>query len=321
MRAVFDSVYGNKLEEFKPVEYSLPIYLQDNRSFFKVSVSGRSFVIVFFQSLDRFNVKTIKKQLVSYQKFIGESVVCGFDKITTFQRKSLIENDIPFVSNNGQMYLPFMGVYFEKCAKTEDSKLDHFMPVTQLLFLLFLYGDNSYTKSGAAKKLRVKPMSVTRASRQLADIGLIREEKHGTEVWMIINEEDRKAFYEKGEPYLIDPIQSVVYVPNARVDSGTPESGEFSLSKRSDLGYPEYAEFAFYKDDPGIRDIAGVDPDLNETDNLVRIQKWKYDPSLFSIDGMVDPVSLICSLGYINDDRIHRCLEQVREEIWTWQKM
>lgn len=319
MRDVLARIYGNKLEEFKPVKFSLPIYLQDNKAFYKVSISGRSFVIVYHQSIERFNIKTLKKQMITYQKSIGKDIVYGFSRITTFQRTSLIENDIPFISGNGQMFLPFMGVYFEKCVKTEDKEQDRFMPATQLLFLLFLYGNNSYTKSGAANKLRVKPMSITRASKQLVDKGLIKEEKRGTEVWMIISDVDRKVFYEKGEPYLIDPVQSVVYAPNARVNRDTPESGEFGLSKRSELGYPEYVEYAFYKDDPGIRDLLGVNPNLDETANLARIQKWKYDPSLFSRDGMVDPVSLISSLRSINDDRIHKCLEQVKEEIWTWQ--
>ena len=319
MKGFLEQIYGNKLEEFSNVKYMLPLYLQDGRAFYKATVSGHSFVIVFFQKLERFNIKTLKKQLIAYRQSIKEDIVYGFEKITTFQRKCLIENEIPFVSQNNQMYLPFLGVYFEKCINSEEPIKHQFMPVTQLLFLLFLYGDNRYSKSVAADKLRITPMSITRASKQLVNKGLIKEEKRGTEVLMIINEEDRKAFYEKGEPYLINPIQSTIYVPDYMIDHDVTESGEFSLSKRTDLGYPAYMEYALYKDAPGIRDMIGVDPDLDETEDIVRIQKWKYDPALFSINSMVDPVSLISSLKSKNDDRIHKCLEQVKEEIWSWQ--
>ncbi|MBP3233866.1 MAG: hypothetical protein J6M65_05535 [Eubacterium sp.] len=319
MRDLLEQIYGNKLEYCQEAKLSLPLYLLDNRKFYNVSILDYSFIIVYFVSNGRFSIKTLKKQLMTYRTSVKCNVVYGFNKITTFQRKSMIENDIPFITNNGQMYIPFLGIYFDKCVQDEDIVYEQFMPASQLLFLLFLYGDNSYTKSGAANKLKINPMSVTRASKQLVNNGLIKEEKRGTEIWMTINDMGKTDFYEKGEPCLINPIQSVIYIPNGRVDIETPESGEFSLSKRTDLGYPEFVEYAFYKDAPGIKDKIEINPDLYEKADIIRIQKWKYDPRLFSLNGMVDPASLISSLKNINDDRLHKCLEKVKEEIWTWQ--
>ena len=111
MKGFLEQIYGNKLEEFSNVKYMLPLYLQDGRAFYKATVSGHSFVIVFFQKSERFNIKTLKKQLIAYRQSIKEDIVYGFEKITTFQRKCLIENEIPFISQNNQMYLPFLGIY------------------------------------------------------------------------------------------------------------------------------------------------------------------------------------------------------------------
>jgi len=320
MKKVLEKIYGKKLEGFSEEHLSLPLYLQDGRRFFKVSIAGHSFVIVFL-TMGTFHVQELKKQLLTYQSCLKGSVVYGFDKVSFFQRKSMIENDIPFIASNGQMFLPFMGVYFEKCAQNVESPTERFMPVTQLLYLLFLYGNDSYTKSDAAKRIHVSAMSVTRAAKQLVANGLINEKKLGTEVWMSIVEADRKVFYERGKNYLINPIQGKIYIPNARENRDTPSAGEFSLSQRTDLGYPEYIEYAFYKDDPGIQGLISINPNYEASSEIARIQKWKYDPKIFSCNGMVDPVSLICSLRGTSDERVHKCLEQVEKEIWKWQRM
>ena len=319
MKKLFEQVYGHKLDFFEETKYSLPLYLQDGKRFFRVSVSGKMFIVVFAETQERFNIQTLKKQLASYQNAIKAEIVYGFDKISSFQRKSMIENEIPFVSRNGQMYLPFLGILFEKCTMGEDIIKEHFTPVSQLLFLLFLYEKDNYTKLEAAKRLHVLPMSISRASKQLLEKGLITEKEKGTEIVMTVSTKDRRDLYEKAGKYLINPIQSVLYLPNGRVDISTPASGEFSLSQRSDMGYPKYVEYALYKDLPFVKGLAGVDPDLNYETDIVRIQKWKYDPLIFSCNGQVDPVSLICTFADTNDERIHKCLEDVKEEIWNWQ--
>ena len=323
MEELLERIFGKKLEQYDAARYSLPIYLKDGRRFFNASVGGHSFVIVQFVTTERFNVKTLKKQLENYQNVVKKCVAFGFDRLSCFQRKSLIENDIPFIAGNGQLYLPFLGAYFEKHALSEEVIPEKFTWAAQILFLLFLYERNGCSKTEACRRLMVKPMTITRASRQLGEKGLIKEERRGNEIWMIIAEEDRKAFYEKGEKYLINPIHSVIYVPNARIYSDVPDAGEYSLSLRSDFGYPEYVEYAFYKDDPGIKGMTGMKPSLDASTNLARFQKWRYDPKLFSGNVsekiMVDPVSLICSLSDVKDERVHKCLEQVKEEIWRWQ--
>lgn len=328
MKQILEQIYGKRIEKYREKKVSLPLYLKDGRAFYDVSIFGHPFVIVYLLQFDRFQIKSLRKQMETYQNAFEMPVVYGFDRISSFQRKSLVENGIPFAATNGQVFLPFLGSYFEKCSKAEKLVKEQFMPVTQLLFLLFLYESDSYTKSGAAKRLHINPMSVTRASKQLVEKGLIKEEKRGTEINMEICEKDRKAFYEKGKKYLINPIQSVIYLNNARRDSNTPASGEYALSFVTEIGYPEYVEYAYYKDNPEVMEWVGVNPDLMESDKMVRIQKWKYDPAIFSgrydskiPEIVVDPVSLICTFKDEPDERIQKCLETVKGEIPQWLKI
>ncbi len=318
MREQLEQVFGNLLKEYKVTKISLPLYLQDGRQIISVNIAGHVFYIVRFMMSDRFNISTLKKQLIKYRETMDVPVVYGFSKITTYQRKSMVENGISFIAENGQIYLPFIGAYFEKCFSTENQVKEQFTPASQMLFLLFLYRNNSYSKSEAAKALKISSMSITRASNQLSEVGLITEEKYGTEVRMNICCEDRDEFYERGKKYLINPVQSYIYLPNARKRKMVPEAGEFALCRWSDLGNAEYVEYAISKDNPIVAKWLSVDPRLYDYKNICRFQLWKYDPLLFSNRDTVDPVSLICSLRDSNDERIQMCLDEVKEEISGW---
>lgn len=318
MKELLQQVFGNVLEEYTVTKKSLPLYLQDGRQIISVRIAGYPLYIVRFMTTERFNITMLKKQLIKYREFIASPVAYGFSRVTTYQRKSLVENRIPFVAENGQIYLPFIGSYFEKCSTTEISKIEQFTPAAQLLFLLFLYRNNSYSKSEAAQALRISAMSITRASKQLSDVGLIIEEKKGTEVRMRICSENRDEFYERGKKYLMNPVQSSIYLLNSRKPKNAPEAGEFALLQMSDFGYVDYVEYAINKDNPIVARWVSVDPQMYDYKNICKYQLWKYDPLLFSNGRTVDPVSLICSLKDSDDERIQMCLADVEKEISKW---
>lgn len=318
MQELLAQIYGATLEEYKAITLSLPLYLKDGRQFVSVRIAGQSFLIVKHMSPDRFSISTLRIQLVKYRESVNTPVVYGFDRVSTYQRKSLVENGIPFIAENGQIFFPFLGSYFEKCNLAEPVLSDRFTPVSQLLFLLFLYKNSSYSKADAANELNISAMSITRASKQLSHFGLITEERRGTEVRMTVCCDDRQEFYARGEKYLINPIQSTIYLPNARKDIKTPAAGEYALILLSSLGNAEYAEYAIAKDNPIVAKWLSVDPRLYDYKNICKFQLWKYDPLLFSNRDTVDPVSLICSLRDSNDERIQMCLDEVKEEISGW---
>ena len=54
------------------------------------------------------------------------------------------------------------------------------------------------------------------------------------------------------------------------------------------------------------------------TDNdYVEIELWKYNPSIYTADEMVDIVSLVQSLKDVEDERVEMQIEEVMEE-YKW---
>lgn len=162
-------------------------------------------------------------------------------------------------------------------------------------------------------------MSITRATSVLSGMGLVREEKRGREVIvsLILSKSET---YQKARPHMINPVQKIIYVEKKVFGQGI-KAGEYSLSVRSDFGYPSYAEYAVSARDESVRSLQAMDPGIETANNLIKIQTWKYDPALFALHGQVDPISLICSFQGEDDERIHKCMQQVEKEIDGWRVM
>ena len=94
--------------------------------------------------------------------------------------------------------------------KKQLVKADKMMPATQMVFLELLYmnDEESVLKSEIEKKLNLTKTSITRASAQLEEMGLIAQLKSGTEI-SIKRNFSRKEYYENAKAYLINPVQKV----------------------------------------------------------------------------------------------------------------
>lgn len=324
MENLLKSIYGLQLKGYTKKQVSLPLYLTEDREFFEVTVFDVKFILVNNKVMNRLNVSVLSKHAQKYYDYFNENVAYGFKYLTVSQRKALTENNISYISENDQIFLPFLGSFFTKCNKSRMNKIiDKFSPSTQLLALYMIYSEKNkkINKSETAKKIGISAMSVTRAVRDLVQIGILEEEKIGNEVF-ISHRMEKNDFYEKIMPYLINPIQEILYVKHTESkEADLLEAGEYSLSKRSMLGYPKYEEYALDKNSEFFNSEIPINPDLNIDVKLIRVQKWKYNPLIMGCGGMVDPISLICSLKDEEDERIQMCLDNVRGEIDNWQIM
>ena len=60
-----------------------------------------------------------------------------------------------------------------------------------------------------------------------------------------------------------------------------------------------------------------VKPQFVLGNDYVEIELWKYNPSAYMADGMVDIVSLVQSLKDVDDERVEMQIEEVMEE-YRW---
>lgn len=294
----------------------LPLFIKSNRKFYSFNNNEHKFILIKIPNNEKFGVAAYKKQLNILIDYYNLPVSFWFDDFNLSQRKALIENNIPFVSEK-QIYLPFLGILFsEKFTKSKNIYSDKMMPATQVLFLYLVYKkkNTKTNKKEAAEYLHLTQTSLTRASNQLLDMDLIKQEKKGKDVFMWIDKVDYEYFL-KAKPFLINPIQEILFVESNNTIKELPLAGESALANNSMLAEPNVISFAQYRKNK--KDIKSVDEKWSDNKGFFRLEIWKYDPILFMKNGCVDPISLYLSFENNNDERIENELNQMMEN-YKW---
>ena len=192
------------------------------------------------------------------------------------------------------------------------------MPATQMVFLELLYmsDEESVLKSEVANKLNLTKTSITRATAQLEEMGLIRQMKSGTEI-AIKRNYSRKEYYEKAKAYLINSVQKVITIMRCEATFESFGAGESALSQVSELNPPRIEERAIYKGEEvvdlvpfkmyawiNLLDRKRAGEHVNEKD----LKKHKYD--VFRLLQIVTIGIKVESEGLVTES-IHKYIEEI----------
>lgn len=303
-----------KIREYKN-KLSLPIFMTI-RDIAMVEVYGVSVAIVDVVKEAELSVAAMKKQKAKYEEALQCPVAYKVALNSVSMRNALVKNGVSFVDLPGNVFLPFMGIVLQDVYKKQFVKVDKMMPATQMVFLELLYmnDEESALKSHIANKLNLTKTSITRATAQLEEMGLIQQIKSGTEI-SIQRNYPRKEYYENAKEYLINPVQKVITIMRQEATFESFDAGETALSQLSELNPPRIEECAIYKGEEVIDQLEIVDYRYEDKDDCLNVQLWKYNPSYFAREGRVDPVSLTCTFKGNEDERIEMCIEELLEEL------
>ena len=160
-------------------------------------------------------------------------------------------------------------------------------------------------------------MNVSRAIQELLELGLLVARRDGTHK-MIEAVACGRELYQLSCKYLQSPVQKKIYVSSQFYNVTLPMAGETALAKKSMLNDPKCMVYAM--DKKRLKEIpqeAIVKPQFVLGNDYVEIELWKYNPSAYMMDDMVDVVSLVQSLKDVDDERVEMQIEEVMEE-YRW---
>ena len=294
---------------------ALPIFMT-MRDIKLVEFCGVSFALINIIKESELTIAAMKKQQKKYEEALQCPIAYEMALNSVSMRNALVKNGVPFVDLPGNIFLPFMGIVLQDMYRKQLVKADKMMPATQMVFLELLYMENeeSALKSEVAKKLNLTKTSITRATAQLEEMGLIQQIKSGTEI-SIQRNCSRKEYYENAKEYLINPVQKVITIMRDEATFELLSAGETALSQVSELNPPRIEECAIYKGEEVIDQLEIVDARYEDLDACLNVQLWKYNPSYFAREGRVDPVSLACTFKGNEDERIEVSIEELLEEL------
>lgn len=303
-----------KVSECKS-ELPLPIFMT-MRDINQIDLGGVRFAVVNIKNEAELTVAAMKKQQKQYEEALQCPVAYDVAVDSIAMRNALVRNRISFIDLPGNVFLPFMGIVLQDIYVKQHIQADKMMPATQMVFLELLYmaDDESALKSEIAGRLNLTKTSITRATAQLKEMGLISQKKTGIEISISRNYAGRE-YYENAKEYLINPIQKTVTVMENESTRYMWYAGESALSRKTLLNPPRIEERAVYKGNEMVDQFEYADERVADRDSITKIQLWKYNPGYFARNGIVDPVSLLCSFKGNEDERIEMCMEELLEEL------
>lgn len=237
--------------------------------------------------------------------------------LSYYAKDMLLQEGIPFVWENRQIYLPFMGMLLNPQDDRQIKPCAQISFVTQRLLLKALYETwNGATVSRAAEALQVSKMTVTRCFDEIEalELPLLQVKSRARK---LVADPDKKAMWQMIRPVLRNPVIRtfrLTDVPQAEL----PLSGLSALANYSMLTEDPYPTVAFEK--AQIREL--------------NIAAWQQVPAIeqpacvahevgyilpFGKHNAIDPLSVTLMLTDEDraDPRIEQSIDDMLEEhVW-----
>ena len=293
---MFTSVFGISIKyEAWNHQDSLPVYIAGSYDFHTAYIGNRR-CIMLAPTEELATLPALKKQIVKIQQIDNVPVVFELTTVSNYRRKSLIENNIPFITDK-QVFLPFIGTMLSD--EKELQKLTgKFVYSTQQLFLFYLY----------SKKKRLYT-SEAGAVKQLETTDLFLVAKDGVNKF-IESKYKRDELFEKAKVYLTTPVRKTGYIDKTQVTENMVFAGETALSEKTMLNPSRVVTYAISEKD---YDKSLLTDELIDPDKQVSLELWAYNPKQFSEDNSADDISLVLSFTDTNDERIEEAVDELQE--------
>ena len=291
---------------------SMPSFIDARYRLQKVALDGKEAVFL-YPKTELEAVSAIKKHVDRVQRTEGVPAVLVPMKLTYRQKEYLLRDRIPFIVEGKQIYLPFMAVYLQERGDGERQETEIMLPSAQMLFLHYIYrGCKELLTSEASQRLSFTSMSISRASRQLEDMGLIRTEKRGVQK-VIFSEKTAEELFRAARKYFCNPVKRMVYVPKTEIKEKLLISGYSALSEYSMLN-PSAVE-CFAAESVTVWESVSSKK-LQNSEEQCAVELWRYAPRKLTEGKCVDRLSLALSLSEDKNERVEEAIDEMLMQVW-----
>lgn len=310
------TIFGNNVNSINfTYPRETPIYIKDGYTAQMLEINSIRFVLL--TPISQVPVlPTLKKHFVNFQRICSYPCVLSLIHLTALQRRNLIENAVPFISEGTQVYLPFMGCCFTERFRQLTENADKMAPGTQLVFLYiyYTYGTKNLNLTTLSNKLNISKATCTRAIADLSSSGLIKIDNEGTNKW-ITTPYSKQEMLRLAYCRLKTPVERQVYVSDKIPELFKIKSGIYALSEKTMIAVNK-SEISYAVANSDVskipqEKITGKQDFLDFGGYTLDI--WSYDPSLLT-DELIDDISLILSLDAVSDERIQMSLDEIRKQ-------
>lgn len=292
----------------------LPLAFKGRYYFFDIETNGMHWVAI--KPKSDAGLVTLRKDRAKVQAAAGLNCAIFMDSTTCYIKEKLLEEGIPFVLADKQVYLPFIGFLLTSSGERDITPVQLISYLTQKLILTAIYEKwDKVTVSEAAVRLGVTKTSVTRCFDEIEYLGIdILDAKGKTRA--ITVSEDRKKLWEKLQSVLRNPVIARYELREDLLldkKAGITALCEYSLL--SDNDYPTYAITKKEISEMGIKKMKRVC--RGEEIGCVVLELGYFIN--FDNKKIEDPLSVVLSLSdeEKQDERVSISINEMLEE-YVW---
>ena len=265
---------------------------------------------------EQIHLSQLRKQHRQMEKFLGMHCALYLSNTSPYSRNVLVEEGIPFIIENRDIYLPFLGILLSADTEREIKPVQKISFLTQKMILTAIYEKwNEVNVTQTAEKLEITKMSASRCFDEIEflDIPLLGMKGKSR----VINVPDNlESFWDQINGILRNPVISTFYMPedmNLPIKGGMSALADYSMI--SDNDYPTYI---ISKKDISKYDIRTNQVSVKREKIGCVVQEVGYIVS-FSKGKTIDPLSLVLSLSDEdkNDERVEKSVREMLEE-YVW---
>lgn len=289
--------------------------------------SFNDFEFVLARPLDEdLSLLQLKKHLKVMSETSKLQCALSFKTITSYQRKSMIDQRVPFVVEGTQIYLPFLGmVLTEKYNSASIRQTRKMSPSTQFLFL-FLYYHGYENKTNVhfslreiSKLLGHSVMTTSRAVGDLHALGLVKTYINGRTKYVHCDLKQRE-FLQQGLKYFQNPVAKTSYVSiDADLSTYGWKSGISALSDATMVAEAasEITVGNYLSDIDRLKLDEIPDTEMISFYQHKTVESWKYDVRRLKLHNDFDYVSIIFMLENqeICDERVKVAIRELKERV------
>lgn len=261
------------IEEYKN-KVRIPLLYAANYHLYAAKIHDTDFLLA--EPLGEQNLVVLRKQQRQLERMTGVRCVLYLKKLNYYAKDKLLEEGIPFIWENKQIYLPFLGVLLQEYAERTLLPCTQIAFLTQKLLLTALYDNwQEVNVTKAAERLGVAKTSITRVFDELEalEVPCLKKKARAR---LISCAGTRREMWEIIAPYMRSPLIYQYELAEDICDSETL-GGMSALSYYSMLEDNTYTTYAVTK------------KNLNQ----LQLQKKKCVPQ-----GTI-PKSVVQELGYM----------------------
>lgn len=307
-----------------PQAKSLPLYLQGGWIYRLMSIDGQPCLLMLDERDQPDTAQKLKNTINTITSHFHGPVIYAVRELASYNRKRLIDQGIAFVVPGKQLYLPFMALDLRENFVTESPvevvKLG--ACAQQLLFIqLFGFWQDNASAQMLAKRLGVSKMTVSRAYKELTELGLAKAVVVGRTSQLKF-ELDNHQLWQEAKAYLSSPVKKQVWLSAQQYHQHENlfqlAAGEWALSMLGILSSPRHPCYAISANDwASLKKLTGIEQQVHSDENSVLLELWRYDPGWLkgyvNFIERVDRLSLYLSLIGNDDERVQMALDEIIE--------